>query len=53
MKKKGTKKELNSIKRIEVIAFVSGNEESFGGVKVGSGAGVIWEPRVEEPEGEE
>lgn len=37
--------ELNESPKIEAIVYVEGDEESFGGVQLGSGAGVTWEER--------
>lgn len=41
----GSESELESIDSISVFAFVPGEEGSFGGAMVGSGAGVEWQPR--------
>ena len=38
----GTETEYNSLQKIEAIVFAPGSEDSFGGVKVGSGSGVVW-----------
>ena len=38
----GSETEYNKIDKIEAIAFVAGNDDSFGGVQVGSGTGVTW-----------
>ncbi|MGN0506185.1 MAG: hypothetical protein ACI4FZ_06460 [Lachnospiraceae bacterium] len=40
----GTESEYDALDKIEVFAFVAGDSDSFGGVKVGSGAGVEWKP---------
>lgn len=38
----GTEEEYNNLQKVEVIAFIAGDDNTFGGVKVGSGTGVMW-----------
>ncbi len=39
----GTDSEFEALEKIETIVYTPGSEDSFGGVKIGSGAGVTWE----------
>ena len=38
----GSDEEFKNIDKVEVIAYNSGDDNGFGGVKVGSDAGVVW-----------
>lgn len=39
----GTDSEFEALEKIETIVYTPGSEDSFGGVKIGSGTGVTWE----------
>lgn len=38
----GTEDEYDNLHKVEVIAFIAGDDDTFGGVKAGSGTGVMW-----------
>ena len=38
----GTDAEYNALQKVEAIVYDAGSSDSFGGVKVGSGTGVVW-----------
>lgn len=40
----GTNAEYQDIVKVEAFVYDAGDEDSFGGMKVGSGAGVVWTP---------
>ena len=43
----GSNADYNSIKKVEAIVYSAGSGDSFGGVKVGSGTGVVWNRPVQ------